>query len=243
LRLTTAIGIALCGCRLPGQTAVSVSAPSFDTASIKPTDPSRNLGVLAGTSGFSPTRHRYVGSLQTFIKQAYAVQDAQISGGPKWIDSEIFEINATSTPVSPDQLNLMLQALLANRFKLALRRATKQLPVYDLIPAKDGPNLQPADDAGDSEGRGFLRGAMEASALARRLTSILGRPVLDDTGLKGAWRIALTWTADDPTSAATDNSGPSIFTAIQEQLGLRLKASRGPVQVLVIEHAEKPSEN
>jgi uncharacterized protein (TIGR03435 family) len=156
----------------------------------------------------------------------------------------MFGIDArTSAPASREQLKLMLRTLLADRFKLPLHSATKQMPVYALTSAKNGPKLQRADERGFSVGRGFVRGTMDISTLTRELTSILGRTVVDATGLEGVYKVALMWSPDDQTAAATDNPGPSIFTAIQEQLGLRLEAPKGPVQVLVIDKAGKPSEN
>jgi uncharacterized protein (TIGR03435 family) len=215
--------------------------PSFGVATVKPNDPSRNVGATAysrqpiGGAGLET-----MGSLHAFIKQAYGVEDVQISGGPNWIDGELFEIHAkASGPVSQAQLKLMLQSLLAERFKLAIRTETRQLPVYSLGLAKGGPKLEQADrNVGLTTGRTLLRGTADMAQLANLLTATLGRTVLDNTGLKGSYKFALTWAPDDPTA-----DGPSIFTAIQEQLGLKLESTKGPVQVLVIEHAEKPSEN
>jgi uncharacterized protein (TIGR03435 family) len=138
----------------------------------------------------------------------------------------------------------MLQTLLADRFKLRMHNETKQLSVYSLVPAKTGPKLQEADGLGGvSIGRSLVRGTMTTSVLAKQLTLILSRTVVDDTGLKGTYKIALTWAPDDQAAARTDDSDPSIFTAIQEQLGLKLQSSKGPVQVFVVDHAEQPSEN
>jgi uncharacterized protein (TIGR03435 family) len=219
--------------------ASAQTRPSFEVATIKPNDPARNVGVGAYWKPL-PAGLETIGSLHAFIKQAYGVEDVQISGGPNWIDGELFEIHAkASGPVSQAQLKLMLQSLLAERFKLAIRTETRQLPVYSLGLAKGGSKLEPADRGGlFTTGRTFLRGSVDLPQLANALTPVLGRVVLENTGLKGLYKFALTWAPDDPTA-----DGPSIFTAIQEQLGLKLESTKGPVQVLVIEHAQKPSEN
>ena len=133
----------------------------------------------------------------------------------------------------------MLQTLLADRFALAIHRETRQLPVYSLVIAKSGSKLQQGDAASPnfSTGTTSLRGTMDTAALAGHLTATLERTVIDNTGLKGTWEFSLTWVPEDQTD------GPSIFTAVQEQIGLRLESTKGPVQVLVIDSAERPSEN
>jgi uncharacterized protein (TIGR03435 family) len=164
----------------------------------------------------------------------------------------------------------MLQALLAERFKLGLHRETKELPVYNLVIAKNGPKLSEAkpgdtypggltglDGGGAHEvrvGRGVIIGqAIRTGEVAKVLTLAMGRPVLDKTGLKSIYDVKLEWAPESqgtifnqPRSDAAqsqESSGPSIFTAIQEQLGLKLESTKGPVEILVIDHVEKPSEN
>jgi uncharacterized protein (TIGR03435 family) len=135
-------------------------------------------------------------------------------------------------------MRLMFRALLEQRFKLATHTETKLLPVYSLVVAKGGPKLQQADTSaprGSGNGPTLVRGALDTGQLAHMLTPVLGRTVIDNTGLKGVYSIDLTWAADDQPS------GPSLFTAVQEQLGLKLEAQKGPVETLVIDSAEKPS--
>jgi uncharacterized protein (TIGR03435 family) len=129
----------------------------------------------------------------------------------------------------------MLQNLLADRFHLALHHETRELPVYELVAAKSGPKLPAAvgDSTGMTTGATRISGQFPLADLSRYLSQNLGRTVLDRTALEGAFQIKLEWKADEE----------SIFTAIQEQLGLRLEATRGAVDVLVIDHVEKPSEN
>ncbi len=131
----------------------------------------------------------------------------------------------------------MLRTLLADRFKLASHSETKELPLYSLVVGKNGPRIQEVKDGigSMSAGKGRLSGRMPIVDFARYLSPILGRAVVDRTGLTGAFDIKLEWTPGD------DASGPSIFTAVQEQLGLKLESAKGPVEILLIDHAEKPA--
>ena len=180
-----------------------------------------------------------MGSLQALIRFAYGIEDYRISGGPKWIDADKFDV--VYKP-SGSQAGLMLRGLLAERFKLAIHMETKQLPVYALIVAKGGQKMEKADKpGGTSSGGAMIKGTMEMSTLVSYLSSTLGRRVNDQTGLTGAYKLSLKWTPDD--KPRTDNGPPALVTAIQEQLGLRLESTKGPVEILVIDHAEKPMEN
>ncbi len=215
--------------------------PAFDLATVKLHDPSSP--VLSGTSG-SPTRFFSAGSLRGLVQTAYAVQDYQISGGPPWVNTELFEVDGRPAGPKPhDPIMLMLQTLLTDRFQLAIHRETKEVPIYALVAAKNGPKVQEVKDKNKigamSTGRGMLRGQMTMADLARYLSSGAGRPVIDQTGLAAGFEINLQWSADN----SLDASGPSLFTAIQEQLGLKLEPGKGPVEILVIDHAEKPSGN
>jgi len=213
-------------------------APSFDVATIKPNDPSKHPGATSWSQG-SQDELKIMGSLKTFLKLAYGIEDVQIAGGPKWLDSDLFEIDAKySSPASVAQVKLMFRALLEQRFKLSTHTETKPLPVYSLVVAKGGPKLQQADASasrGSGSGPTLVRGTLGTAQLAHMLTPVLGRTVIDNTGLNGVYKVDLTWAADDQPS------GPSLFTAIQEQLGLKLEPTKGPVETLVIDHAEQPS--
>jgi len=165
-----------------------------------------------------------------------------------------------------DQMRERLRALLADRFQLTLHRETKEQSVYALVVAKSGSKLQESEKEGTGPrgpmmrmGRGELSGqGVQLDMLARTLSSQLGRTVIDRTGLKGNFDFKLTWTPDPGQSATPlgggpppgvdappppDPNGPSVFTALQEQLGLRLESQKGPVEMLVIDRVEKPSEN
>ena len=202
--------------------------------------------------------------MKYLLKTAYQVEDFQILGAPGWLDSDRFDIEAKAVGDPPrSQVLLMLQSLLADRFKLALHRETRELPVYELMLAKSGPKFkekpcvgQPGPDNPCGGFTGSLRGMLVGRVvptreLAEALATLLNRSVLDKTGLTGNYDFDLNWTPDgatirgpgDPDAPPPDPNGPSIFTAVQEQLGLELKSAKGPVEVLVIDHAEKPDAN
>ncbi|MGB2662896.1 MAG: TIGR03435 family protein [Candidatus Acidiferrum sp.] len=258
----------------------------FEVASIKPNKVGNNMiRIMFSPNGFEGTN----ATLQMLVKIAYGIDDNQISGGPNWLSTDHFDINAKMDSATADALHKltedeakperqhMLQVLLADRFKLTFHRETKELSIYELVVAKNGPKLQEAKP-GDTYpngikgpdgvgrpgvmrmGRGEVTGqGLPVSALARLLTQQLGRTVIDKTGLTAKYDFTLKWTPDESEAAmfrgadpgpqgststtSADSSGPSIFTAIQEQLGLRLEAQKGPVEILVIDHAEQPSEN
>jgi uncharacterized protein (TIGR03435 family) len=216
------------------------AAPSFEVASIKPSDPGH-----AGAQMFSPGPGRFTAitaTLKDLMLLAYNVRPSQIEGGPQWSATEAYDIaaKAAGTP-SSDQIHLMLRALLADRFQLKVRRETREVGVYDLVLDRRGPKLYEVNAAG--RGVGMQRGNLHAfgadmATLANVLSGHLDRVVIDHTGLKGFYDFALQWTADD-----SDPTGASVFPAIQEQLGLKLEAAKEPVEVLIIERAERASQN
>jgi uncharacterized protein (TIGR03435 family) len=201
-------------------------------------------------------------SLKDLIQFAYALPKSQILGGPPWLDSTMFDMEAKSGPSIDAELQalpsdqarhrkqLMVQALLADRCKLAAHQETRELPVYALVVAKGGPKFKPSETNGTTINTGRSRlhiaGTDDTIAiLARELAQVLGRVVLNDTGISGRYDLTLQWTPDDAlTNGASDaNLPPGIFTAIQEQLGLKLESTKGPVPVLVLDHVETPSAN
>jgi uncharacterized protein (TIGR03435 family) len=222
--------------------------PSFEVASVKPSGPDDHLMYRLQPGG------RYLATnltLKSLIANAYAVPEFRISGGPGWRDLDKFNIEAKvgrPLPPWPDsnkELNLMLQSLLEVRFKLTLYRETREQPVYELVAAKGGAKLKLAkadESAGFEMDTGRIHGkAVPLEYLATNLAYLLGRTVIDKTGLAGKYSFALTYTPDDAPPA--DTNGSSLFTALQEQLGLKLESSKGPVELLVIDHAEKPDAN
>jgi uncharacterized protein (TIGR03435 family) len=241
---TFACAIALCLC-LSAQTPLA-----FDAASVKPAPPDRGSVMYYRT----PPGGRVSVSnatLKLLIQNVYRVRDFQVSGGPPWIATKGWDIEATpgsNAPpaITPEQRDEMFKTMLVDRFRLVLHRETKELPVYDLVVAKGGSKLRPS---GDEPGFGMTNtGSITfkkttVPTFANVLSGVLGRKVIDKTGLEGNFDVDLHWTPDDHADAQPDDGGPSIFTAIQEQLGLRLQSSKGPVEVLVIDRAEQPSDN
>ena len=219
-------------------------APAFEVASIKPAPPQARGRESVRTS-VSVGRLNYTNvSLSDLIGKAYSLQRPQISG-PAWLDTERFDIVARiPAGVRRDQVPRMLQTLLADRFKLQSHNEEKQLPIYALVAAKNGPKLQKAKSTSGLGGnlgplREHVNGAVSMSQFADYLSFRLGRPVRDQTTLEGAYVIVLDWTPDSTASQPEAPSGPSIFTALQEQLGLKLAPEKGPVEVLVIDHVER----
>jgi uncharacterized protein (TIGR03435 family) len=234
--------------------SVSASTPAttFDVVSIRPSDP-KNLGmqIRPGKGSFTITG----GSLKFIIQNAYDLQDFQIEGAPEWIDSARFDIIAkmdapsppTSTPAEKNAEQKLtesrLQSLLADRFQLRVHNGTKEMPAYALVVAKGGPKLSPSTkNTGYSSRQGQLVcSSMSMDNLASVLSGMENRIVLDQTKLPGDYAFTLKWTPDDTTNANADL--PGLFTAIQEQLGLKLIPTKAPVQTLIIDHVEAPSSN
>jgi uncharacterized protein (TIGR03435 family) len=192
-------------------------------------------------------------TLKRCIMGAYGVGPNQITGGPAWLESERYEIVAKAEQGAGDgELMTMLQTLLAERFKLALHRETRTVEAFVLGVAKGGPKLEktPGGSSTTSNGRGrIVAHAIEMARFAEVLSRQMDVPVVNHTGLEGAFNLKLEWAPEAgaaPKSSADGvglPTGPSIFTAIQEQLGLRLQAQKAPVEMLLIDHAERPSEN
>jgi uncharacterized protein (TIGR03435 family) len=216
--------------------------PRFEVASIKPT----GADLLNAPSGIKTGHGRIAASnvtLKRCIAGAYGIGPHQIAGGPAWLDSDRFEINAKSEREENDDAVLMgmLRILLAERFKLTVHRETRSVPALVLEVAKNGPKLEKAEDGEATTRNG--RGLIDATRITMmRFAEVLSRqmdlPVVDATGLKGTFNLKLEWT---PGGDAGD-SRPTVFMALQ-QLGLRLESRKTPVEILVIDHAERPLEN
>ena len=185
-------------------------------------------------------------ALRQIIGLAFAIQRVRVIGGPAWIDSDLYDIvaKADRPDVTRDEIREMLQSLLAERFKLATHRETRELPEYTLVAAKDGPRMTRSGEKDvigitpeGSPGRTrFAFRKTSFTTLVNFLANTLGSPVIDKSGVEaGEYNFTLEWTEDD--------SGPSLFKALQEQLGLRLEAKKMPTEVLVIDHIEKAGAN
>jgi uncharacterized protein (TIGR03435 family) len=228
--------------------------PAFETVSVRLHKPAGaveggNRESIDSVPGRLTIRNA---SLSTCIKWAYIVTDYQISA-PAWLQIEKYDIVAKALGPAPlPQLRQMLQTLLADRFHLQLHRETKDLPVYELIAAKSGPKLHKADPGGNTDMRGengsfaFHSTSMPQFAEDLSTLSQVDRPVLDRTGLPGIFDFSLKFgdSSADLKRALVEGDGPSIFTVIQEQLGLKLEARKGPIEMLVIDRVERvPTEN
>lgn len=227
------------------------ASPSFLVATIKPSDPNAHDGWGFPTEGHHITC--YNASVETILSVAYGIHAKQIVGGPEWINKDRFDINGVpdvdGVP-SLKQMQEMYQKLLADRFHLVLHRERRDLPIYAITIAKGGPILKLADpseilNAGNSGSNGqrtmkFTN--MSIADFAFNLNFYEDRPVVDQTSLPGRYDFTLKWTYE--VSKENDpGMPPSLFTAMREQLGLRMDAVRGSAEVLVIDHAERPSEN
>jgi uncharacterized protein (TIGR03435 family) len=223
--------------------ASSAQQPRFEVASIRPSaDPSSsNAGSHTGKGRVNMTNV----TLKRCIMGAYGVGPNLIVGGPDWLDVDRFVIVAKAEePVGDERLMIMLRSLLAERFKLAIHRETRTAPVYILEVAKNGPKLEKSEDGESKTNSGY--GQLEArkttmTGFAQRLSRQMDLPVVNETGLDGAFNLKLELTPDRGKPEA--DPGPSIFTAIQQQLGLRLRPGKAALEFLVVDHAEKPSEN
>jgi uncharacterized protein (TIGR03435 family) len=230
----------------------SLSAQSFEVASIRLHEGrAPHIGILPSGARLTVTSV----SVRGMIMYAYNLQDYEVTGGPAWAASEGWDITAKAEgelAVATDQFKLMLQSLLADRFQLKFHRETKEIPVYVLAPGKNPPKLKENNDPA-------ARSSMTLKSPSRAVTAIFtkstmdqlvnqllsheaDRPVLNKTGLTGTYDFTLEWTPEGgPPGEIAAN--PSAAAAVQEQLGLKLEPQKLPVEVLAIDHAEKPSEN
>ncbi len=236
--------------------------PTFEVATIKPTKPDEQRTFLVWRGNDMQVVNF---SLAGLVKFAYDIQDKQILGAPDWFHSDRWDITAKpDTPGQPngDQLKEMVQKLLADRFALKFHKDQKEMGAYVLTVGKDGPKLkQNASNPNGLPGLFFgpigtlhVMNATMQNFTGLMQSAVLDRPVVDKTGLTGRWDFTLKWTPDDsqfagmgvkvpPPSADDPNPAPPLFTAIQEQLDLKLEAQKTAVPVLVIDHVDHPSPN
>lgn len=254
-------------------TTISQPAPTFESVSIKPEKPASDVPNVTRMM-FSMDNGSFAArgvTLQTLIKMAYRVQDSQLAGGPDWLNTQKFQIDAHMSSADVEEMSKLplerrggdLQALLRDHFKLVLHSESRNLPVYHLVVDQSGVKLQELTTSGQMK-RGIRLGKGELTAegtpldlLADQLSIRLGRTVVDKTGLKGNYAFTLHWTPDateeerlrrdgvpaGPDASSPETSWPPLTAAVQEQLGLKLEPKTDAVQVLVIDHAEMPSEN
>jgi uncharacterized protein (TIGR03435 family) len=244
--------------------------PSFEVATIKPNDSGKPsmLALTIQGRNFKTINS----SLADLIQFSYGVQIKQVLNGPDWMSKDRYDISAVPEEEgvpNPEQLRIMIRKLLADRFKLTFHHDKRELSAYVLTVVKSGSKLTPTERPGPLPGLGFQPGTGGVTIRAINATMpdltgllqvlVLDRPVVDQTGLTGRYDLHCTFTPDDsqfnghppfpPPQQQTDAaapaapSAPSLYDAFQQELGLKLSAEKTPVDVLVIDHAEKPSEN
>jgi len=261
----------------------------YDVASIKLSKPSGEMTMVR----YMPTPDGFSGTnimIRDLINIAFGVDPYQISGGPSWIESEKYDVEAKMSDTMMNKLSqmqpddrwhaqqLMLQELLADRLRLIVHRETKEFPVYSLVVAKNGPKLQASKPAGNSAngGTGHKGGSepgmmagiedgmnkasfwnQPVSYLVHWLSLSLRSPVVDRTGLTGTYDFTLKYVPNlaglraspvdapsaQPAGAVSDSNHPTLLEVIQDQLGLKLVFGKGPLEVVVIDHIERPSRN
>ena len=270
--------------------------PSFEVATIKPSTDGKSVPSIS-----TPTESRTMNvTARNLIEQAYRIPwtsglNERVLGGPTWIDNDHYDVearidesmaatfSAMSNEQQKEQTSLMMQTLLADRFKLKVHFETRQLPIYELAVAKGGPKLAAAKELpsaaeGDDRQRASVVPSLSAESLRKGVlvqyrgqeaemtakeatldqlvhwlagySEIGGRTVVNQTGLTGMYDFTLRWTRERLTmptqqsvTSSSEPEAPALFTSLPEQLGLRLISTKGPVEVLVIDHIEKPSEN
>jgi bla regulator protein BlaR1 len=242
----------------------AAGARKFEVATVKPsnssdTRPLFNMSTILSGGQFTAKN----ATVRRLIEIAYGTKSFQISGGPGWIGSELFDIAAKPDGQSTmDEFRSMLQSLLSERFGLIMGRETKGMPVYALVVRTTGSKLTEANGSGPNITR-IRRGLIAAQGitapgLCDTLSGIVGRTVIDKTNLKAKYDLRLEWTPDENETAmlaamgvpettsdtpARDPFGPSLFTALQDQLGLALQSQKGSVELLIIERIERPVAN
>ena len=272
------LGLGAASCLVVAVNGQTRPAPAaFEAASIRENvSGGDNASVRAQPGGRVTVSNN---SLRNIIRNAYNVQNYQIVGGPEWINTVRWDISAKAPDdAPPPQLLLTLRTLLADRFKLAIRNETREMPIYALTLARPDGRLgsqlrssnvdcaavfaaakargeapPPTTNGRPTCGTRTTRGNMMTTGVAmsdfaRNLSPFAGRPVVDTTGLTGVYDLNLAWTPEQglpgpdgtASQAATSSDSVSLFTAVQEQLGLKLDAQRGSVDVLVIESAQRP---
>jgi len=229
--------------------------PAFDAISIR----QNRSGDSAGGGRITPDGGLLFrnSSIQELIVDAYSTQDGRVRGGPGWVSADKYDIDArTAGPVAIEETRLMLQSLLVDRFKLRTHWQTEELSGYALVVARGGPRLTLNADPKCGGACGVtqsITGELTArklplSELAPRLERILGRPVVDRTGVSGDFDFTLRWAPDTTQFGGrgqelSNDQRPSLIAALEEQVGLKLEATKVPVQFLVIDAIERPSEN
>jgi uncharacterized protein (TIGR03435 family) len=249
----------------PPKIMAADAKPEFEVSTIKPSKPDARFSLLVNRSGMMNTTNT---SLADLIKFAYDLHEKQILGGPKWMETDKFDVTGkpdTEGVPSPTQLKMMVQKMLADRFQLSFHREKQELSVYAITIAKGGHTLKPTEATGNLPGYARNpRGMIVRNSTITQWAAILGantlatldKPVIDQTGLGDKrWDFTLNYTPDgaqvaggagtnvQPAALGDPDAPPDLFTAFQQQLGLKLESTKAPVDVVVVDRAEKPTAN
>ena len=253
-RLRCGLLLVALGCAGASALAQAPQAPlAFEAVSIKPnTSGSGNVSVTT-------TRGQLMGTnmpARMLVRMAYGVQDFQVVDLPDWAENSRYDVTARGANETGEPFRARLRQMLVDRFGAQITRGTRELPIYALVvnrPGTLGPSLKvtsiedcspQGSGCGTSINNRVVRAtAVEMASLSVTLAAFVGRTVIDRTGLSGRYDAQLSWTSDPRGGAAAGDDGPSIFTAVQEQLGLKLEAQRGPVDVVVVRRLERPTED
>lgn len=233
--------------------AYAQSSETFEAAIVRPSGPKSTFQSTLTPSQFIASRH----TLQMLIQTSYPdLPPWRMSGGPSWATTDMWDLVAKLPAGMPtDQERLyraaeqMLRNFLVEEFKLKTHFVQRDQPVYELVPAKGGPKLKPSESS-EASGRLTSTGIEQRHLTMQEFASSLycpncrrqaaDRPVFDKTGLNGYYDITLNWS---PSNIQSDTPGPSIFTALEEQLGLKLQPARAAIDFLVVDQAERPPQN
>ena len=248
---------------VPAKSLDAPSAPAFDVAAIHLHESLPHEHNSIWSSPFDGNFHAENISVITLIDWAYETPDTRILGAPGWASSTMFNIEARANSTVDQQMHSltgeegrkwkekMVQALLADRFQMAMHYETRELPIYDLVVAKNGPKLGAVQNSGSSVnvwyGRMEVQMPNSVAVLADELSKVAGRDVVDKTGIAGRYDLKLRFTPDQGPAMLNGqpipDAPPDLFTALQEQLGLKLVPEKGPVRVLVIDRISMPTAN
>jgi uncharacterized protein (TIGR03435 family) len=242
----------------PAQTTPPSAPPAFDVASIRPHKPvpheHNDIWSSANDGSFRTSKV----TLRAIIQYAFNMPQSRIIDAPSWTSSQPFDIDAKSGDALNQRLHdlpsdqakpiklAMIQSLLADRFGLKTHREQRELPLYELVVAKGGSKLTPTKSDGLTTNHGnnhFNAQGITLPMLAQELARDAGRVIIDKTGIPGRFDVDLRWQPDDAPPDSHDAAYPPFFAALQEQLGLRLEAGKGPVEVLVIDDVHPPTPN
>jgi len=254
------------GPQVMGQVAAAADRklPAFDVMVVKPNSSGERPSIDFDGGSFSATDI----SVKMLVLFAYDLKDDQLFGIPKWANEQRFDMKAKVLDADPavlqhltnDEKREIEQTILTDRFGLVFHRETKVLPVYELVVDKNGPKFQPSKiEAGQKGANGLSAGSLHTNnhdgnadmastavpiaSLVNVLSRQTERIVVDQTGLTGRYDLNLTWSRDDGSTPASEQNSPSILTAIQEQLGLRLRPAKLPVGTFVVDHVALPTGN